>query len=628
MAASPPIAGTKLGIDLLTDEGGPLGADIAAQEPPPPEEYGPTVGKTLAAQGGDPNLQAWKNFQQRRGKGKGGKGPSSYIEAEITPPVPGEYIAAQQAYERRLTDWRSIDYQARAATFGLQADIFKDLGPALEKNYEETMGKVNQLLTQAETEVNAIDELIDAARSNRINPGQFFANVGDAGRFASAIAVGVGAMSAQIAGGPNVAYQIIDGAIERNVRAQILNQENDRSLIGHQMNVVNSMRGLADDWGNYGNYVRLALLGMAQAQIAEAQAGYAESQNQIMSRAVYDMFGAKMVNEKIKALQNIKFKVHIGYQNMRKANQAMSAMQSLMKMAAEPETAPGMAPAESAMRRRGAMGPAQARPSGLAQQVISQVMRNQDFATQSPEQQAKYVASEMQRLATQQGISVTEDDLKTIASEVSALSPTRPENQARIRDAILTIPPEEAAGMQDFQTVEFHVPYVGRVPIKIRDPEMLKRAGAAGVSKAQMSLNAEALHERLFELVQFVNLPSNPVTGDIIRRGPNGQILYPQFEGMGVTEIIGEIDSLSEQLLAMGQEMEPGRNALNTWAEIQRQVRKMQVKTSTFQELRDLFGGDSAIRQARIRGAGNALREVVKSNIALIGAYIPEDSER
>lgn len=258
-------------------------------------------------------------------KGKGG-GLSGSVRVDVTPPIPGDLLAKQMAYAGQRADLQAAYQQSRAMALGIAVDIQKDFADEYGKIHEETSQQIEALLTEAEQEKEGIGELIEAARSQRINPGQFFANIGEAGKFSAALAVGAGAMATAFGGGPNVAYQIISSAIERNVRAQIVNQAHGRALIAHQTNFVNTIRGLSKDRAQYGNYLKIGLGALAQAEIGIVNTALQQAEAKFAGQDVYARLGAYVTEAQIKAITNSAARITMNFKSMAQYRQAMNAL--------------------------------------------------------------------------------------------------------------------------------------------------------------------------------------------------------------------------------------------------------------------------------------------------------------
>ena len=209
-----------------------------------------------------------------------------------------------------------LGYQARFDALGLVVDVNGEIDELWRSDFKGTSKQVKTLLEEAEEEANGIRDLMEASRADQINPGEFFANIGGAGRFGAAMALGAGAMATAFGGGPNAAMQIISQAIDRNVRAQIANQTHNRALIAHQANFVHTIRALAGDQAQYANFLRIGYTAMAKNRIATITAGYGQTQAKLASQDVDNKLGAKLVEAEIRALTAAQQKVTFKFKTM------------------------------------------------------------------------------------------------------------------------------------------------------------------------------------------------------------------------------------------------------------------------------------------------------------------------
>ena len=589
------------GEPLATGRG--LNAPAIAQEPVTTEmEIGDPIG-TLSRSTGFMNDPA---FQPEAPKG-GKAGASGYVEGEISPPIPGELQAAQMAHMGRLADLEFIGYQARAAAWGLEADLNRDMGALLEKDFEGTMKRSRDLLATAEREAAAVDDLIEAAKSNRINPGQFFANIGDAGKFAAALAVGAGAMASAFGGGPNVAYDIISRAIDRNVRAQMVNQEHDRAMISHQINYLNTIRGLSTDQAQLGHVYRIGLTALAQARVGEIRAGYGETAMQLAAQQVHDRLFLSIAEAKIKYLQNTKYKVHIGYQGMRQLNHALAAMNAATGMVQRPGP---QAPRQGAPAALGAGAPsaprvgappsAQPRPGpqgSLGARVMQQAQSNPRFAQMSPKDQAALVGQMIQAEATRTGEDVKADTVFSTLQADPRYGPDTPFGQELQNMDRTRFEPVGKQGTETFYAA-------GRQSVlPLRDKEQWKERGVGyrtqKMAEISSGLEAIELTRELFKLVgQFSRGEGG--TGKLLVRGPNGELLVPVMGTTDETEALSRLNTLG-LALANAKRTEKGSDAIksleewNVWKDL------TAGRITDFDEFVQIMRNDPAVRQAGLK---------------------------
>jgi hypothetical protein len=276
------------------------------------------------------------------------KGPKREQQGEIevsgVPPLDVQ-LATRQAKQVEAQTYQA-QLEARMAGYGLMADVSGDLGDELGIVADETRQEVERYMDEADAQMGVAQELIDAARGNRINPGQFFSNVGDAGRFTSSIAIAAGYMAQASLGGVNLAGQVIDQAINRNVRAQEMNMLQANKEIDIQLSFVDKLRQLGIDRGNVGNLYQSMLIAQTQAQLDSIKAATAS----VETRAQIDQLWAGLDArhwEGISAyFENIKAKMRFKYSTLRDGiQQAKSAVasgqQAILSAGGFPQSGPG-----------------------------------------------------------------------------------------------------------------------------------------------------------------------------------------------------------------------------------------------------------------------------------------------
>jgi hypothetical protein len=169
----------------------------------------------------------------------------------------------------------SAQLDAQAAGMGIRSNLYQDLRLAQQENVFPLLQEAQKIFDDANRQLAGIQEMADDVRANRINPGQFFANIEAAGTFAASMAVAAGHLAAALGGGPNVALSVINGAIERNMRAQELNQAHDRAVLNAEIQIFDRMRTLGVDRLNQANVYNGLLIAQAQSGLEAAAAATA-----------------------------------------------------------------------------------------------------------------------------------------------------------------------------------------------------------------------------------------------------------------------------------------------------------------------------------------------------------------
>ena len=237
-----------------------------------------------------------------------GSGMKVSLTGTVGPQVPAELRAAKYAVAKNAALIENLGLQARSDALNLMVNIREDFEHKWKTAFEKTGREIEEIIYEAEEEKNAMGELMDRVRSDRINPGQFFANIGAAGRFSAALAVAAGSMATAFGGGPNVAYGIISSAIDRNVQAQVVNMRHNVQAAYAQMNFINSIRGLTNTKMNYAHYLRMGLAGIAQNQLAQVQLSAESALAQLGAKDVWNRFGAMVVDSEIQAITALQSK--------------------------------------------------------------------------------------------------------------------------------------------------------------------------------------------------------------------------------------------------------------------------------------------------------------------------------
>jgi hypothetical protein len=224
--------------------------------------------------GGTPNIPTVPTGTNERalGAGAGGGGGSRTVTRSNAPPQVAAEMLRGLDLERQAV---GAQLSAQAAGMGIRADIYKDYALAQQEEVFPILQEVQGIFDDANRQLVGVQQMVDDVRANRINPGQFFANIGEAGVFAASMAVAAGHLAASLGGGPNTALSVINGAIERNMRAQTLNQAHDRALLQSEIMIFDRMRALGVDRLNQANVYNALLLSQAQNALESAAAATA-----------------------------------------------------------------------------------------------------------------------------------------------------------------------------------------------------------------------------------------------------------------------------------------------------------------------------------------------------------------
>jgi len=604
----PPI----LGGDVINDTGG-LGRNVPRGLPSADEGVPPVTvdeGELVAPLASRLSEVGARTAPSASAVGGGAAKEIGSVSIEGTPPPDPRLEDALVQHRGADAQLEAAQNQAKALSLGIESQINESFSYGLQENYERTMGKVSQLLTDAETELAAVDDLIERARSSQVNPGQFFANVGEAGTFAAAIAVGAGAMAATITGGDNVAYNVISRAIDRNVRAQALNQQHDRAMISHQLNYVNGIRGLAGDHANIGNITRAALTGIAQAQLEQTRAAAGSQIYALNADRVIAQFGADMVDAAIKARQNIKFKYQMKFHNEAQADRRTAVAQAALENAIARSTGapaaqqgralpPSASPRQLGVGVEPQVGSAQA--SGAAGRAFEAATKSPDFSKLDVKEQAKSIARAYQEEASVSRAATDLPSQEEIDAVWKALDPT---GEMPLANELRKLPDSAFTPLRSQPSVAVHAPGFGTRHLQIRDPKRWAGISATEQAKLQSTMGKKlAVEGMLREMYSMVGAMSRGEDrlGDLMRRGKDGELVFPLFAGGSDSELISRLNLVAERVANL-KRTEVGPDAIRTpleWVLWKKLAAGGEVTTR--QQVVDILRGDPDVRQAKLK---------------------------
>ena len=247
----------------------------AASAPPTREEQGDSpvqVGQgdfaTSRGLGIDPASGAVVQLERlpeaRRGRGAGALGG---LQAQTT--VRGDPIAA----DAMLRGDTAAEIEAgRARTEAEQPFLDEAAREAEARDAEEFRQRKlmedrhQEIVRRVEDTSRNVERAIEAVQNYRVDPDRFFRNRGAASGFAAALGVAAGAMSSAMLGPgtPNVAYQIVQSAIERDIQAQMEDAQNLRAGAQGQLSLFSALNSAYND-------ERAAAQAMRAIRLADAE---------------------------------------------------------------------------------------------------------------------------------------------------------------------------------------------------------------------------------------------------------------------------------------------------------------------------------------------------------------------
>jgi hypothetical protein len=174
--------------------------------------------------------------------------------------------------EKAKTEQEAL--RAQADVLGEAAAISRDLEAQRIEAEQKRQIYVDQ-------EMSKVRDAVDQMKASKIDPYRFYKHPDGSTNYpksiAAAIAVGLGALGSTLparygggVGGPNVALQIIDKAIDRDIQAQRDDIANQRAGVGLQMNLLSQMRAQFSDERQAENAARVVMLETYKMKLEEA----------------------------------------------------------------------------------------------------------------------------------------------------------------------------------------------------------------------------------------------------------------------------------------------------------------------------------------------------------------------
>ena len=150
-----------------------------------------------------------------------------------------------------------------------QAKTFADL--ISQRNEITTKRDLKREIEQKEIQNKEADlnNTIEELKNTNVDPNRFYNNIGTVGKIGAAVAMGLGAAGAALAGGPNTAADIIRGAIDNDIKSQVANIEKGRAVIGAKQTAYQLALNKASS--NEEAYNAAMILGMEQAKLKVEQ---------------------------------------------------------------------------------------------------------------------------------------------------------------------------------------------------------------------------------------------------------------------------------------------------------------------------------------------------------------------
>ena len=152
-----------------------------------------------------------------------------------------EDVKKMQEAEDRYAKAEAAVVDAQTAQNNLEAGLKMAEAARLEDENAKEVARKDLQQKQIQDKLNQVQAAIDDFSNTTIDPGRLYGNMSTGTRIASGIALALGAFGAAASGGQNMAMQVIDKAIERDIDAQKANLDTKKS-------VITAKRGMYDDF--------------------------------------------------------------------------------------------------------------------------------------------------------------------------------------------------------------------------------------------------------------------------------------------------------------------------------------------------------------------------------------------
>lgn len=241
-------------------EGGGVSVDLTAQPQPAPVTGPAPLGATS-----DPGvpLADLVNIASARRGGGGGPLTKQTLSREITmaPQTPEDIEAAKRLQEQGQAlsqkEQALVDAQKQASLERQEHFLNEqELLDARQRDFDRKLQERKQVMQErADGYGKLVQEKRAEVESAKIDPDALWKETGGVGRIFAAIAIGLGQIGASLKGTRNVALDIVENTIERNVQAQAAHlQKNKELLADAKDSYAQSMNALGDEEAAAGVY--------------------------------------------------------------------------------------------------------------------------------------------------------------------------------------------------------------------------------------------------------------------------------------------------------------------------------------------------------------------------------------
>jgi hypothetical protein len=178
------------------------------------------------------------------------------------------------------------------------------MGAENAKAYEDANSKISKFLESSNVPIDSLARENDsmaqqlADPKSNVDPNNYYHNLGTGGQIRSALALIIGGIGSGLTGGPNVAMQVINNAIARDIESQKLNLGKKESLLSTNLARFKDMK--------MAQTATLAQMNsMVQGQIAATTARYGGLAGQAGTQSAL----GQLKNQNLQSMMNLKQQV-------------------------------------------------------------------------------------------------------------------------------------------------------------------------------------------------------------------------------------------------------------------------------------------------------------------------------
>ena len=181
------------------------------------------------------------------GGGRGRAAASVQVEQDVLPPLtPEEQEAAALIQEQDRNDLLDDGLRELTTSQATTREL-EEFADAAHEDTESTRDALHQARQTRDNLFSNVDEMVRSIAGQRVDPTRFFHTRGASAGFASALSVAAGSISSALNGSPNLAMSIIDRAVERDIRTQEFDIDNQSRSANTQIALLDRLRGFMGD---------------------------------------------------------------------------------------------------------------------------------------------------------------------------------------------------------------------------------------------------------------------------------------------------------------------------------------------------------------------------------------------